>query len=129
MSDISAETGLKWYQLVRHVSSCLLICAILQAIEERNPDLASRLAEQHVLNARSRMRSAFASQVVPDLALDPRPSIETHTKTLRHKGRSQEPESRSQEGAGRMNAEGSIKNGLRDPMGPMRLMGLIGPDS
>jgi GntR family transcriptional regulator, transcriptional repressor for pyruvate dehydrogenase complex len=41
---------------------------ILQAIEDRNPDLASRLAEQHVLNARSRMRSAFASQVVPDLS-------------------------------------------------------------
>jgi GntR family transcriptional regulator, transcriptional repressor for pyruvate dehydrogenase complex len=40
---------------------------ILQAIEDQNPDLASRLAEQHVLNARSRMRSAFASQVVPDL--------------------------------------------------------------
>jgi GntR family transcriptional repressor for pyruvate dehydrogenase complex len=41
--------------------------AILGAIEDRNPDLASRLAEQHVLNARSRMRSAFASQVVFDL--------------------------------------------------------------
>ena len=40
---------------------------ILQAIEDRNPDLASRLAEQHVLNARSRMRSAFASHVVPDI--------------------------------------------------------------
>jgi DNA-binding GntR family transcriptional regulator len=41
---------------------------ILKAIEDRNPDLASRLAEQHVLNARSRMRSAFASQAVPDLS-------------------------------------------------------------
>ena len=40
---------------------------ILQAIEDRNPDLASRLAQQHVLNARSRMRSAFASHVVPDI--------------------------------------------------------------
>jgi GntR family transcriptional regulator, transcriptional repressor for pyruvate dehydrogenase complex len=41
---------------------------ILRAIEARDPDLASRLAEQHVLNARCRMRSAFASQVVPDLS-------------------------------------------------------------
>jgi GntR family transcriptional repressor for pyruvate dehydrogenase complex len=41
---------------------------ILKAIEDRNADLASRLAEQHVLNARSRMRSAFASQAVPDLS-------------------------------------------------------------
>jgi GntR family transcriptional regulator, transcriptional repressor for pyruvate dehydrogenase complex len=40
---------------------------ILRAIEDQNPDLASRLAEQHVLNARSRMRSAFATQVVPDI--------------------------------------------------------------
>jgi GntR family transcriptional regulator, transcriptional repressor for pyruvate dehydrogenase complex len=40
---------------------------ILQAIEDQNPDLASRLAEQHVLNARRRMRDAFASQVVPDV--------------------------------------------------------------
>jgi DNA-binding GntR family transcriptional regulator len=40
---------------------------ILRAIEDRNPDLASRLAEQHVLSARSRMRSAFASHVVPDI--------------------------------------------------------------
>jgi GntR family transcriptional repressor for pyruvate dehydrogenase complex len=40
---------------------------ILQAIEDRKPDLASRLAEQHVLNARSRMRSAFASHVLPDI--------------------------------------------------------------
>jgi GntR family transcriptional regulator, transcriptional repressor for pyruvate dehydrogenase complex len=41
---------------------------ILEAIKDQNPDLASRLAEQHVLNARSRMRSAFASQIVPDLS-------------------------------------------------------------
>jgi GntR family transcriptional repressor for pyruvate dehydrogenase complex len=40
---------------------------IFQAIEARNADLASRLAEQHVLNARRRMRSAFASHVMPDL--------------------------------------------------------------
>jgi GntR family transcriptional regulator, transcriptional repressor for pyruvate dehydrogenase complex len=40
---------------------------ILRAIEDRNPDLASRLAEQHVLNARSRMRSAFASHVIPEV--------------------------------------------------------------
>ena len=40
---------------------------ILQAIENRNPELASRLAEQHVLNARSRMRSAIASHVVPEI--------------------------------------------------------------
>jgi GntR family transcriptional regulator, transcriptional repressor for pyruvate dehydrogenase complex len=41
---------------------------ILMAIEHQNPDLASRLAEQHVLNARCRMRSAFASHVVPDIS-------------------------------------------------------------
>jgi GntR family transcriptional regulator, transcriptional repressor for pyruvate dehydrogenase complex len=40
---------------------------ILQAIEDRNPDLAARLAQQHVLNARSRMRNAFATQAVPDI--------------------------------------------------------------
>ena len=40
---------------------------IFQAIEAQNADLASRLAEQHVLNARRRMRDAFASQVVPDV--------------------------------------------------------------
>ena len=40
---------------------------IFQAIEARNADLASRLAEQHVLNARRRMKSAFASHVMPDL--------------------------------------------------------------
>jgi GntR family transcriptional regulator, transcriptional repressor for pyruvate dehydrogenase complex len=40
---------------------------ILRAIEDQNADVASRLAEQHVLNARSRMRSAFASHVVPDM--------------------------------------------------------------
>jgi GntR family transcriptional regulator, transcriptional repressor for pyruvate dehydrogenase complex len=40
---------------------------ILQAIEDRKPDLAARLAEQHVLNARSRMRSAIASHVMPEI--------------------------------------------------------------
>jgi GntR family transcriptional repressor for pyruvate dehydrogenase complex len=40
---------------------------IFQAIEARSADLASRLAEQHVLNARRRMRSAFASHVMPDI--------------------------------------------------------------
>jgi len=39
----------------------------LQAIEDRNPDLASGLAGQHVLNARRRMRPGFASQVVLDV--------------------------------------------------------------
>jgi GntR family transcriptional regulator, transcriptional repressor for pyruvate dehydrogenase complex len=39
---------------------------ILLAIEDQDPDLASRLAGQHVLNAQCRMRSAFASHVVPD---------------------------------------------------------------
>src|ERR1700733_5336105 len=33
---------------------------IFQAIEARNPDLASDLAEEHVLNARRRMKSAFS---------------------------------------------------------------------
>ena len=33
---------------------------IFQAIESQSADLASRLAEQHVLNARRRMKSAFA---------------------------------------------------------------------
>jgi GntR family transcriptional regulator, transcriptional repressor for pyruvate dehydrogenase complex len=40
---------------------------ILQAIEDQDSDRAARLAEQHVRNARSRMRSAFASHVVPDI--------------------------------------------------------------
>jgi len=40
---------------------------IFQAIEARNGDLASRMAEQHVLNARRRMKSAFASHVMPDI--------------------------------------------------------------
>ena len=40
---------------------------ILQAIGDRNPDLASRLAERHVLNARSRMRIVLASRVLPDI--------------------------------------------------------------
>jgi GntR family transcriptional regulator, transcriptional repressor for pyruvate dehydrogenase complex len=40
---------------------------IFLAIEARNADLASRLAEQHVLNARRRMRSAFASHVMPEI--------------------------------------------------------------
>jgi GntR family transcriptional repressor for pyruvate dehydrogenase complex len=40
---------------------------IFHAIEARNADLASRLAEQHVLNARRRMRSAFASHLMPDI--------------------------------------------------------------
>jgi GntR family transcriptional repressor for pyruvate dehydrogenase complex len=40
---------------------------IFQAIESRKADLASRLAEQHVLNARRRMKDAFASHVIPDL--------------------------------------------------------------
>jgi GntR family transcriptional regulator, transcriptional repressor for pyruvate dehydrogenase complex len=40
---------------------------ILLAIEGQNPDLAARLAEQHVLNARCRIRSAFSSHVVPDI--------------------------------------------------------------
>jgi DNA-binding GntR family transcriptional regulator len=40
---------------------------ILQAIESRDPDRASRLAEFHVLNARRRMRDAFGSDVVPDV--------------------------------------------------------------
>jgi GntR family transcriptional regulator, transcriptional repressor for pyruvate dehydrogenase complex len=70
---------------------------ILRAIEERNPDLASCLAERHVLNARSRMRSAFAAQVVPDITLDrTATSGELHPKTPRHRARSLEPESRSQ---------------------------------
>ena len=48
---------------VRHEHS-----EILQAIEDQNPDLASRLAEQHVRNARRRIRVAFASHVVPEIA-------------------------------------------------------------
>lgn len=40
---------------------------IFRAIEARNADLASRSAEQHVLNARRRMKSAFASHVMPDI--------------------------------------------------------------
>lgn len=40
---------------------------ILKAIENRKPDTAARLAEQHVLNARSRMRSAIASHVMPEI--------------------------------------------------------------
>jgi GntR family transcriptional regulator, transcriptional repressor for pyruvate dehydrogenase complex len=40
---------------------------ILQAIEDQDSDRAARLAEQHVRNARSRMRSAFASHLVPDI--------------------------------------------------------------
>src|SRR3984893_3143888 len=40
---------------------------IFEAIEVQNADLASRLAEQHVLNSRRRMRSAFASQLMPDV--------------------------------------------------------------
>jgi GntR family transcriptional regulator, transcriptional repressor for pyruvate dehydrogenase complex len=40
---------------------------ILHAIEDQDSDRAARLAEQHVRNARSRMRSAFASHLVPDI--------------------------------------------------------------
>jgi GntR family transcriptional regulator, transcriptional repressor for pyruvate dehydrogenase complex len=40
---------------------------ILQAIEDQDSDRAACLAEQHVRNARSRMRSAFASHLVPDI--------------------------------------------------------------
>src|ERR1700730_12570130 len=40
---------------------------IFEAIEIQNAELASRLAEQHVLNARRRMRSAFASHGMPDV--------------------------------------------------------------
>jgi GntR family transcriptional regulator, transcriptional repressor for pyruvate dehydrogenase complex len=40
---------------------------IFEAIDAQNADLASRLAEQHVLNARRRMKSAFASHVMPDI--------------------------------------------------------------
>jgi len=40
---------------------------ILQAIEDQDSDRAASLAEQHVRNARSRMRSAFASHLVPDI--------------------------------------------------------------
>jgi GntR family transcriptional repressor for pyruvate dehydrogenase complex len=40
---------------------------IFEAIENRKADLASRLAAQHVLNARRRMKNAFASHLIPDL--------------------------------------------------------------
>jgi GntR family transcriptional regulator, transcriptional repressor for pyruvate dehydrogenase complex len=40
---------------------------IFQAIEARNAELASRLAEHHVLNARRRMKTSFASHIMPDI--------------------------------------------------------------